>query len=237
MNYRKILELDIADAVIDRPKGFSIGHRHFYLYPMTLGKMYLTQRVVENLEINNEYLKVSPFAEALRLVSAKREDCALLLAYHSLKTKQEILNNRTVTTRKNFFAKELDNEDMATLLISVLTWDKTGQFMHHLKIDLELERMQKVMAVKNNKNTYQFGGVSIYGSVIDNACERYGWTYDYTVWEISYTNLQLMLKDSIKSVFLSDDEAKRCHVPKDGVVLDGNNAEQVMELISGKDWS
>ena len=237
MEETKILELDIADAIIDRPKGFSIGHRHFYLYPMTLGKMYLTQRVVENMEIDAAILKSLPFGEALRLVKAKREDCAMLIAYHSLKTKQEVLNNRTVTTRKNFFAKEMEDGDMASMVIMCLAWDNTAKFMHHLKIEAEVERMQKVMAVKDNKNTYNFGGVSIYGSIIDNACERYGWTYDYVVWEISYTNLQLMLKDGIKSVFLSDDEAMRCHVPKDGQVLDGNNIETMQEVIEGMDWS
>ena len=227
---------DIADTILDRPKGFSVGHRHFYLWPVTLGKMFLSQRIVEQLEINAQNLKLNPYAEALRLVENKRDDCCLLLAYHTLKTKKEVNNTTTVKARTNILAKELGNDDIATLLILCLTWDKTATFMHHTKIDKELERMKEVSKCKKNKNTFQFGGVSIYGSIIDQACERYGWTFDYVVWEISFMNLQLMLKDSIKSVYLTDEEAKKCHVPIDGRSVDGNDAELMKQVISEGNW-
>ena len=227
---------DIADTILDRPKGFSVGHRHFYLWPVTLGKMFLTQRIVEQLEINAQNLKLNPYVEALRLVETKKDDCCLLLAYHTLKTKKEVNNTTTVKARTNILAKELGNDDIATLLILCLTWDKTAAFMHHTKIDKELERMKEVSKCKKNKNTFQFGGVSIYGSIIDQACERYGWTFDYVVWEISFMNLQLMLKDSIKSVYLTDEEAKKCHVPIDGRSVDGNDAELMKQVISEGNW-
>ena len=227
---------DIADTILDRPKGFSVGHRHFYLWPVTLGKMFLTQRIVEQLEINSQNLKLNPYVEALRLVETKKDDCCLLLAYHTLKTKKEVNNTTTVKARTNILAKELGNDDIATLLILCLTWDKTATFMHHTKIDKELERMKEVSKCKKNKNAFQFGGVSIYGSIIDQACERYGWTFDYVVWEISFMNLQLMLKDSIKSVYLTDEEAKKCHVPIDGRSVDGNDAELMKQVISEGNW-
>ena len=232
----KKLELDIADAILDRPRGFSVGNRHFCLWPVTLGKMFLTQRITEQMEINDSNLRINPFAEALRIVEANKEDCALLLAYHTLKTKDDVNNHKTVKERKNLFMKELQNEDMATLLIAVLTWDKTAQFIKHLKIDKEIERMNRVMKVKNDKNTYNFGGKTVFGSIIDSACERYGWTFDYVVWEIAYTNLQLMLKDSAKSIYLTDDELKRCHVPKDGYTLDGNDPNVMKDVISSGSW-
>lgn len=228
---------DIADTILDRPKGFSVGHRHFYLWPVTLGKMFLTQRIVEQLEINARNLQINPFAEALRLVETHKDDCCLLLAYHTLKTKKEVNNTTTVKARSNILAKELGNDDIATLLILCLTWDKTATFMHHTKIDKELERMKEVNRCKKNKNTYQFGGVSVYGSIIDQACERYGWTFDYVVWEISYTNLQMMLRDSVKSIYLTDEEAKRCHVPIDGKSIDGNDAQQMDDIIREGNWS
>ena len=237
MDKDKQLELDIADTIIDRPKGFSVGHRHFYLYPLTLGKMYLQKRVIDNLELNRELLQVSPYAEALRLVSEKKEDCCLLLAYHTLQTKRDILNNRTVTIRKNFFMKEMDNEDIATLLLSCLTGDRTAILVQHFGIDKELERMSEVTKAKNSSNSFSFGGKSIYGTLIDAACERYKWTYDYVVWEISYTNLQLMLKDSIKSVYLTDDEIKKVHINNTSNMVDGNSKESVMNAIQGMSWS
>lgn len=237
MDKDKQLELDIADTIIDRPKGFSVGRRHFYLYPLTLGKMHLQKRVTDNLELNMELLQVNPYAEALRLVSEKKEDCCLLLAYHTLQTKKDILSNRTVTIRRNVFLKEMDNEDIATLLLSCLTGDRTEILIQRFGIDKELERMSEVMTAKNNSNSFSFGGKSIYGALIDAACERYKWTYDYVVWEISYTNLQLMLKDSIKSVYLTDDEMKNVHINNTSTIIDGNSKESVMNAIHGMSWN
>ena len=237
MNEKDNIVYDIVDAVLDRPKGFTAGHRHFYLWPVTLGKMFLTQRIVEQLEINARNLQINPFAEALRLVETHKDDCLLLLTYHTLKTKKEVNDSRVVTTRKNILEKELGKEDVATLLILCLTWEKLADFMKHTKIDKELERMKEVNRCKKNKNTYQFGGVSVYGSIIDQACERYGWTFDYVVWEISYTNLQMMLRDSVKSIYLTDEEAKRCHVPIDGKSIDGNDAQQMDDIIREGNWT
>ena len=235
MEDKRKIELDIADAILDRPKGFSVGHRHFFLWPVTLGKMYLTQRLVEQLEIDYKLLQKNPFIEALRLIKEKRDDCIQLLTYHTLKTKEEVNNTRKVTIRKNILSKEIEDSDLATLLIICLTWDKTASFIKHTHLDKEMERMQTVAKCKKDNNTYQFGGVTTYGSIIDQACERYGWTFDYVVWEISYINLQMMLKDSIKSIFLTDEEAKRCHVAQNGNV-DGNDAGAMATVIAEGNW-
>lgn len=236
MDKTKQLELDIADTIIDRPKGFSVGRRHFYLYPVTLGKMYLQQRVVANLDLNTELLRVNPYAEALRLVETKKEDCCLLLAYHTLQTKKEVLSNRIVTIRRNIFLREMDNEDIATLILACLTNDKTTLFIQHLGIDKELERMSEVAKAKESKSTFSFGGKSIYGTLIDAACERYKWTFDYVLWHISYTNLQLLMKDKVTSLYLTDDEMKNAHINNTSDMIDGNSKDSVMRAIQEMSW-
>lgn len=236
MDKTKQLELDIADTIIDRPKGFSVGRRHFYLYPVTLGKMYLQQRVIANLDLNTELLRVNPYIEALRLVETKKEDCCLLLAYHTLQTKKEVLDNQLVTIRRKTFLQEIGNEDLATLILACLTNDKTPVFIQYLGIDSELKRMSDVSNVKESNNTYTFGGKSIYGTLIDSACERYKWTFDYVVWGISYTNLQLLMKDKITSIYLTDEELKNVHINNTSEVIDGNNMESVMSAIQEIDW-
>ena len=35
----KIIEMDIADTIMERPYEFHIGEMQFYLYPATLGKI------------------------------------------------------------------------------------------------------------------------------------------------------------------------------------------------------
>lgn len=229
------LDLDIADAIIDRPKGFSVGRRHFYLYPMTLGKVYLQKRVVEALDINEEILIENPYAEALRIIETKKDECCLLLTYHTLQKKHEVLDNRKVSERKKYFLNNVSKEDLATLLIACLSNDKLNAFIQHLGIDKEQERLEEAAKAKDKSGTLIFGGKSVYGELIDAACERYKWTFDYVVWEISFVNLQLLLKDSIKSVYLTEDERKRVHV-NDNSMTDGNNKEAVLEAIKDMNW-
>lgn len=236
MDKEKQLELDIADTIIDRPKGFSVGRRHFYLYPVTLGKMYLEKRIISNLNINIELLQANPYIESLRLVETKKEQCCLLIAYHTLQTKQEVLNNEIVNNRKKLILNEMSNEDIATLVLTCLTHDKTATYIQHYGIDKELERMSEVVKAKDSNNSFSFGGKSIYGTLIDTVCERYKWTFDYVLWEISYTNLQMLVKDKVTSVYLTDEEMKSVHINNVSEMVDGNSKESVMNAIQGMSW-
>lgn len=229
-------ETDLLETLVERPKGFCVGNEHFFLYPVTLGKMLLIERLVKSLSINPENLKADPFAEALRLASAKTDECALIIAYHTLNTKADVLNSDLLIRRKTFFASNLDDEATASLLLICLSWDKTSEYMKQLGLDKEGKRLQKVLKVKESKNTYIFGGKSIYGSLIGNVCEKFGWTYDYVLWGISYVNLQLLLKDCVQTVYLTNEEAKRCHVTKEGMTINGNDPLMMKEYINSMDW-
>lgn len=132
--------------------------------------------------------------------------------------------------------REMDNEDIATLILACLMYDKTLLFIQYFGIDKEQERMSEVIKAKDNKNSFSFGGKSIYGTIIDAACERYKWTYDYVVWGISYTNLQMLLKDYVKSVYLTDDEMKSAHLNNTSAMIDGNDKDAVMNTIKNMNW-
>lgn len=201
--------MDLADTIIDRPIGFSVGSRHFYLYPVTIGKMFLLGRLNEELQVNHQILNIDPHIEALRLVTEHREICSRILTYHTIRTKAKIFDNEFVEKRVEWFAKNTDLDALAQAMVMVLQSDKTKTFMEHLKLDKERERMERVIKVKKDKNNINFGGLSIYGTHIDAACQRYGWTFDYVVWEISYTNLQLLMADKLTSIYVSDEERKK----------------------------
>lgn len=223
---------------MERPYGFSSGHRHFFLYPVTLGKMFLINRQIENLEINQQILTFNPSLEAVRLVREKKNVCLSIIAYYTCKDKSEVFLQNEIETRKDLFGREMSDEELATLMITVLTNDKTGLFIKHLGIDREQERMRKVMAAKKSKNNINFGGKSYYGSLIDAACERYGWTLEYVVWGISYTNLRMLLADKVSSIYVSDDELKKLPASAlndNGVVR--ADSEEGKELIRSMDWS
>ena len=43
-----------------------------------------------------------------------------------------------------------------------------------------------------------YGGRSIWGE-IDSIASRYGWSYDYILWDISHSNLRMMMADAVRT--------------------------------------
>lgn len=242
------INLYLSDAIMERPYSFSVDYKkgkttmskRFYLYPMTLGKMFLFQRMISSLQINQRNLEIASSVEALRLVNSKKDACLSIITYGTCKDKYEVFDMDFVEKRKDFFSRNLSVEDMATLLLILLTQDKTSQFIKHIGLDKEQDRLSTVMNVKNkeNRNNVTFGGLSQYGTLIDSACERYGWTKDYVVWGIDYSSLRLMLADKITSVYLSDDELKK--VPRWAITSNSAKIKaddpKNKELIKSMSW-
>ena len=201
--------MDLFDTIIGRYYGFSVASRHFYLYPVTLGKMFLLRRLIEELHLNTNIIKANPYIEALRISTENKEVCCRILTYHTINTKAKMFDNEFVEKRTRWLVENIDYDALAQAMMMVLQSDKTEMFMKYLKLDKERERMERVMQVKKDKNNINFGGLSVYGTYIDTACERYGWTFDYVVWEISYSNLMLLMADKLTSIYVSDDEMKK----------------------------
>lgn len=223
---------EIAMVLTDMPLGIEVGGTHYYLYPQTLGKIYLTSQLIERLEIDQENLKVNAFMEALRVVSAHFDDCCQFVAYHTFHSKKCLLSKSCIDERANELRSLCDNEDLATLLITILSDNKLNDITDEMGLNKESERMVKINQAKDTKNQYVFGGKTVWGSLIDAACERYKWTFDYVVWRISYNNLTLMLKDKITSIYLSDEERKKAHIPSSTEkIYSGDNKEDIMALI------
>ena len=236
MAFKANIEQSIADTIIERPHGFKVGGRQFYLYPITLGKSYLLSRQIENLGINKTLLNTNPYVEILRLAYEKKNDSLRIIVYHTLNGK-EVFDNTLVEERMSFFSDNLNAEDIAQLLITCLTQDNIAEYQKHFKIDKEKKDQARVMSCKeDNRNVYTFGGKSIYGTLIDYFAQRYGWTMDYILWGISYNNLQMLMSDAVTTIHLTDKEAKKCRVSRDRNIINGddaNNAEKIKKLFGG----
>lgn len=226
----KLIDMDIADTIIERPHGFKVNQRQFYLYPVTLGKTYLISRLVECLGINLEIIKANPYMEALRICQEKKESVCRILSYHTINKKEELFDYDFVQERCNFFYKEIDNDSMAQLLVMVLSERDISAYIKHLGIDKEKEWQAKAMRAKKDNNSLTFGGKSIYGTLIDTACQRYGCTFEYVVWGISYANLQLLLADSVTSIYLSDEERKRVNIPQDRDIINADDPANMAKI-------
>ena len=234
----KEIETQIADAIMERPTMFSIGGKVYYIYPLTLGKMHLMQRCIEGIGLDIHRLQASSEKEFLRVARESRAACCELLSYFTARNDYySVFDMEAFTERKDVFMKQED-ADIASLLMLALTADKTDAFMRHLGIDLEQKSIRKIMKVKekSEKNSFTFGGVSLFGSLIDAAMERYALTKRQVVWEIDYTSVRLMLADRVNSIYVSDEERKKIHIPRDRTRVNGNDKKVMMEVIKSQSW-
>ena len=93
--------------------------------------------------------------------------------------------------RAKFFEDNISEEDIATILTIILLNDEIEEFIQYFGIDADREMTSQISRIKGEGSS-TFGGKSIYGLLIDFACQRYGWTMDYVLWGISYVNLNML---------------------------------------------
>lgn len=235
MDSNEIIEMNIADAIMEKPVGFKIGRRQFYLYPPTLGKNYLLSRLIKALKVNKEMVSHNPYLEAFRLVTENGEIVCRLLAYHSLSKKLDIQDESKVKSRTKLFQEKLDVEELAQLLVITFTLEDVSSYITHLGIDKEQAERNRIIKVKNMSGNLSFCGKSTYGTLIDWACQRYGWSMEYVVWGISYANLQMLMADAITSVYLSEEERKKLGITDDREIInadDPKNRELIRKMLN-----
>lgn len=236
MGKDKSIENGLADIIMERPFGFKVGERQFYLYPMTLGKSYLLSRIIESLDVNKDLLSSNPYAEAIRLCSLNKESVVRIIVYNTLNSKHDIFNDELVNERMKFFTDNLDAKELAELLSIVLSSDDIGKYTRYLGIDRDRKSLEKVMSVKGeNKNNIDFFGKSIMGTLIIPACEKLNMTPSQIVWDISISFLRLLMADCVTSVYLTDDERKKVHISSDRNFISGDDPRN-MELIKSMKW-
>ncbi len=234
MEDRELIEMNIADTIIQRPIGFNVDSESFFIYPPTLGLTYLLARLLKNLCANENIIAANPYLEALRLCADKKDTVCRILSYHTFCKKEDIFNNSEVEKRAKVFEFKLDTEELATLFTLILSGDNTELYVNYFGIDKERQERARISKVKSEGgNSISFGGNSAYGTLIDFACQRYGWTMDYVVWGISYSNLKMLMADSITTIYLSEDERKKLGVNVGEVINadDPKNKSLIKEMI------
>ena len=209
MSFNKEIEMNIADAIVERPIHFSMDKNKYCLYPSTLGKMQLLKNLYFSMNVNMELLSLNPLAETLRVCHDSPEIVCRIIAYSTLNDKKSILDIEKVNQRASLFQKNMSVEELATVLSIILSSDKIEEFVQYFGIDSDREMKTQISKIKGESNSITFGGKSIYGLLIDFACQRYGWTMDYVLWGISYVNLNMLFADAITTVYLSDEERKK----------------------------
>lgn len=200
----------IDDAVMEVPRGFTIGGEQLCLYPPTLGATIMEGRILAELGLNVQSILRDPYRRAVALMAdgRLRSGVAAMLTHATCRSKEEHFDNGLIVRRRTLIEK-LPDKDMASLFIIRLRQDRTAEMMSGSGLDAEAEDRSRVARIKADGNTLTFGGDTPFGRVLDAACSRYGWTVEYAVWGVSWSALRMMLADSISTVYMSDKDIKR----------------------------
>lgn len=225
----------IVDTIVERPHLFKVGETVYHLHQPCLGKVLIVSPLYQTLGLDRARLFRNTEAEVYRVTKEHREAVCQIIAIHSAPDKAHVFDEDFMTTSTETFDK-LESKELATLLYYVLTSDSVEYVIHELGIDTDDKMREKVSRVKkDDKSSVTFGGRSIYGSLIDFACERYGWTYEYVLWGISYANLRLLMRDATTTSYLSEEERRKAHLSTDGISLradDPANSEYIKTLLN-----
>ena len=237
MNKDMSIKNGLADIIMERPFGFKVGDKQFYLYPMTLGKSYLLSQIIESLKVNDNLLSSNPYAEAMRLCTVNKNIVARIIVYNTLDNKRDIFDYELVNERIEFFINNLNTEELAELLSIILSNDDIGKYTKYLGIDRDKQVLDKVMHIKKkSNNNIDFFGKSILGTLIIPACDKLNMTPSQIVWDISLSFLRLLMADCIVSVLLTDDERKKIHISNDRNFINGDDPKN-KELIKSLNWN
>ena len=221
------------DILIERCNEFEVGGRRFSLYPPSIGVTMMTKGAVERLKLNDALVSTHPMAAFVEAAKRDPEQCCRIIALATCSGRGQAMSSAHIDRKTKHFVKHLNTEEIASMLIEVLGSNKAAQFIKDSGIEKELENMRRVAQCKKS-DTPSFGGATIFGQLIDPAMERYGWSYEYTVWGISYAALTVLLADKVTQVFLTEEERKNVpkHLLDKSPRLSGDNMAEIEKFIS-----
>ena len=212
-----------------------IGDREFLIAPPSLGKTLMLKRYQHLLDFNKELIPINPAAAIMDVCHRKEEEVCQLIAVLLTSERAKLQNDIYITKLAQFVKEHTQLTERAVILQLFIEEKPVSYYMSLLGIDKEKERLRKANKAKEKGNMLVFGGVSMFGSMIDSACERYGWTYEYTVWGISFNALQLLLADAPQTVYMTEEELANARISTDGIVINGddpNSITMIQELIN-----
>ena len=225
---------ELTRIVCERPLPLRIGGRSRYIHPPSLGKTLLVSALMGRLGLDAAAASRGP-AGILAAVEADEAAALRLCAMILSRGRDELLDEGHIEGLQDELRAGTDAAGRVEIIHAYLTLRPAAHWAKALGIDRERRRMDRILRAKDKSSSVSVGAVSVFGSLIDAACQRYGWTYDYTVWGVSLVSLQLMLADAQQVVYLTDKERRRAGVSTDGVRLDADdpaNEGRIVELLS-----
>lgn len=211
----------LVDTLTERPTAFQVGGVHLSIYPPSLGLWLRSSLILQSLGLDPNLIDLAPSVEAVRLSQEYRADVLRLVALHTLRGYKELNDEGKIEKRVELLDRELETAELAQLLCIVLERDPYHELAQAYGIIEEQKERERLLRVKDHSHSVQLGGRTIYGSLIDYTAQRYGWSLQYILWGISYTNLRLLSADASTCIHLSEEEANK--LKGKGTHLDGDS--------------
>lgn len=233
---KRRIEMMMEDSIMEMPIGFEVGGVHYFLYPVTLGTAYLISREREGMAENlKEIFNEASESEKLDY----RKSLCRIVAIQTFNKREDILDFKTLSERTNSFYLSLDNEGLFQLYDMIMaSFDDASLFIKQSGLNHDKKKLAKIAKHKEDGGNFSFGARTAYGSIIGPACAKFGWSLDYVVWGIGYTNLQMLLADEQVSVYLSKEERKKLRISADREIIDANdpaNIERIRQILKGNE--
>lgn len=231
---KRRIEKMMEDCIMEMPIGFEVDGVHYFLYPVTLGTAYLISREREGMAENlkETFLKASE-SEQLDY----RKSLCRIIAIQTFNRKEDILSFKTLSERTNIFYQSLDIDGIFSLYDMIMeSLSDCSLFIKQSGLEYDKTRLDKIAKYKTDEGNFSFGARTPYGSIIGPACAKFGWSLDYVVWGIGYTNLQMLLADEQVSVYLSKEDRKKLRISPDREIIDANdpaNLERIRQILKG----
>lgn len=226
------IESLVSDVLLERPITFRTNDgRFYYLYPPSIGVQLLCDPILRSLDFDRGFLEVNSTWEMARVISSHRNEVLRIVAYHSFKRRSDAIIEEYVLKRIDEFDKGIDMSDLLTIFSYISSWNiqvNTIQKFYH--IDKERDTKEYVHNELSKKGGLVFGGRSIFGKLIDCACQRYGWQVGYVLWGVSANNINMMMSDSITTIQLTKDEMSKMGVSNDREYIDADNKDNIQKI-------
>ena len=162
----------IVECIISRPQEFTLAGRTFAIYPESLGVSLLLVCHYKRLGLRNDG-RVAASMEALMLCKQQRNEVAEIIALSTASGKDEALDPQWMQERAKFLTKHLSDDEMAALLIVILSMPRADALIKDIGLDREQEEKRRI-AKASGDNSVAFGGrADIACQSSDDACRRH----------------------------------------------------------------
>ncbi len=106
----------------------------FTICPPTIGKMQLLSKLYLDLKINEQELESNPTTTVMEICATKTDICAKMMAIATLSTKEELLSDKVVNERAEFFKWHSTPNDMSLIILALITHVNYENFLNSIAL-------------------------------------------------------------------------------------------------------